>query len=72
MFYFSQFSSSCLSMAGAAATEQLLLLLLGIMVHSSISMVYTNNIMASNCYNNSMVAIMMCQQLCLWCRHLRV
>ena len=59
-------------MARAAATEQLLLLLLGIMVHGSMSMVYTNNIMASNCYNNSMVVIMMCHQLCWWCRHHRV
>ena len=59
-------------MAGAAATEQLLLLLLGIMVHGSMSMVYTNNIMASDCYNNIMVVTIMCQQLCWWCRHCSV
>ena len=62
--------AAVLAMAEAAATEQLLLL--GIMVHGSMSMVCLNNIMDSNCYNNNMVVIMMCLQLCWLCRHHRV
>ena len=59
-------------MARVATAEQLLFLLLGIIVHGSMSMVYTNNILASNCYNIIMVIIIMCLQLCWWCRHCSV